>query len=65
MNYLTKKEKLNYLIWLIEKQSGDSIYLARKLNVSKSTIKRMIYLLNEDGKEIQYSRFEKKYKLSP
>ena len=62
MNYLTYNEKINYLLEMIEKGRLTSMKQAsEKFECSKSTIKRMIKTLREQGQPIKYCPKTKKY----
>ena len=62
MNYLDKKERLDYLLKLIEKERCNTLdCISEKFGISKSTSKRLISILREKGFKIHYSRFTKKY----
>ncbi len=63
MSYQSYTEKLKYLLWLIEKNSGNAKELSIKLEVSESTIKRMVAFLKEQNYAISYSRNKNSYVL--
>jgi len=64
MNYLTYSEKKNYLLEMIKNERLFSMKQAsEKFNCSKSTIKRMLYVLRFQGYSINYCRKSKKYLL--
>ncbi|PKP17019.1 MAG: hypothetical protein CVU07_05065 [Bacteroidetes bacterium HGW-Bacteroidetes-23] len=57
MTFKEKKERLTYLLEMIQKERVTSLeQIARKFNCSKRTVKRMIADLKEEGCEIYYSR---------
>ena len=62
MNYLKYNEKINYLLEMIEKERLTSMKQAsEKFECSRSTIKRMIKTLREQGYLIKYCHKTKKY----
>jgi biotin operon repressor len=62
MNFLDKKQKLELLLTLIEKQnSGNASQLADKLCVSMPTIEKYLALLREAGNNIGYCTRRKTY----
>jgi len=62
MDFLERKEKLDYLLDLIKKGRCFSLcQISQKFNCSERTIKRMISLLREDGHNIQYCKIKKKF----
>ncbi len=62
MNYLTYNEKINYLLEMIEKERLTSMKQAsEKFECSRSTIKRMIKTLREQGHSIKYCHKTKIY----
>ena len=64
MTYLEKKEKENYLLYLIEKERLYSLKkVADDYECSVRTIKRMISNLRNQGKTITYCRKSNKYLL--
>ena len=65
MNFLAYTQKLILLEFYINKQwAVTPDQLAKKLNVSKRTILRMITHLKEQGHSIEYCKVEKKYKIN-
>jgi Mn-dependent DtxR family transcriptional regulator len=64
MDYLTYARKLDYIKWLAErKATGGRKDLATKMDVSVSTVKRMIRNLRTNGTEIKYCRMRRSYVL--
>jgi predicted DNA-binding transcriptional regulator YafY len=64
MNYIHKKERLEYLLELIEKGKCFSVMqVSLKFNCSGKTVERMIEELRYMGHEIIYCRKSNKYKL--
>lgn len=62
MDYLTYAKKLDYIKWLAKrKATGGRKELAQKMDVSVSTVKRMIRRLRFSGVEIKYSRTRRSY----
>jgi len=62
MNYKEKKAKIEYLLYLIERERlKNTSEIAKKFGCSRRTIERMINLLREDGYDIKYSRITCKY----
>jgi predicted DNA-binding transcriptional regulator YafY len=61
MSYQSYTEKLKYLLWLIEKKSGNAKELSEKLEVSERTVKRMIAHLKDQDYNISYNRNQKCY----
>lgn len=62
MNYLERKEKLDYLLEMIEKgRCFSTIQVAEKFNCSERTIRRMINELRCVGHDIQYCKVNKKF----
>jgi predicted DNA-binding transcriptional regulator YafY len=62
MTYLQKKEKEDYLLYLIEKERLSSLKkVANDYECSVRTIKRMISNLRKQGNLIQYSKKNNKY----
>ena len=60
--YIEKLETIKYLIE--HKRAGTPAYLSEKLNVSKSTLARMIRLLKDEGYPIVFNRDRNRYELS-
>jgi len=64
MNYILKKERLDYLLQLVEKgQCFSAFQISLKFGCSKKTVERMIEELRLMGHEILYCRKINKYKL--
>lgn len=64
MNFLERKEKLEYLLELIDKDRCFSLQqISQKFGCSQRTVKRMISLLRDQGHNIKYSKTLKKFKL--
>jgi predicted DNA-binding transcriptional regulator YafY len=63
MSYQSYTEKLKYLLWLIEKKSGNAKDLSDKLEISERTLKRMIAFLKEQGYDISFNRTLNSYLL--
>lgn len=62
MNFIERKEKLDYLLEMIEKEQCFSIsQLAEKFECSERTIRRMINELRYFGHEIEYSKSHRKF----
>jgi predicted DNA-binding transcriptional regulator YafY len=62
MNYLTYTEKMNYLLEMIKNGRLYSLQQAcEKFNCSKSTIKRMLQTLRDQGQPIKYCKISKKF----
>lgn len=63
MSWIRKKEKLEFLLEIIRSEnSGDSKYLARRLNVSPRTIKNYISILRQLGHDIVFDTINQKYR---
>jgi predicted DNA-binding transcriptional regulator YafY len=63
MNFHERKQTLEYLLDLIEKERCFTIeFISEKFNCSVRTAKRMIAELKEEGNEIKFCRIEKKFK---
>lgn len=63
-DFLKYEERLNYIIYLAErKRTGKPITLAKKLGVSKRTVKRMVETLRNKGINIIYSRILDSYEI--
>ncbi len=60
--YLEKLERIKYLIE--HKRSGTPRELSKKLNVSESTLDRMIRLLKDQGYPIKFNYFRNTYELN-
>jgi len=64
MRFIERKEKLEYLLEMIEKGRCLSIsQISDKFGVSKRTAKRMISYLREEGYEILYCKVTSKFAL--
>ena len=64
MRFIDKKEKLDYLLFLIQKDDSlDVELLSQKIYVSKRTLIRYIQDLRELGFHIGYCSYRKKYYL--
>lgn len=62
MNYINYSKKLEYIqVLALKKATGTCKELAQRLDVSESTIKRMIQCLREKGVAIRYSQDRKTY----
>lgn len=62
MDYIQKKERLDYLLELIKKERCNTIKdIALKFDISQRTAKRMIATLRDMGHQISYSKFSNKY----
>ena len=62
MDYIQKKERLDYLLELLKKERCNTIKdIAQKFNISQRTAKRMIETLRAMGYQITYSNFSHKY----
>ena len=62
MDYIEKKERLDYLLELIKKERCNTIKeIALKFDISQRTSKRMIATLRDMGYQITYSKFSIKY----
>jgi predicted DNA-binding transcriptional regulator YafY len=62
MKFIERKQKLDYLLEMIQKGSCQSLtQIADKFEVSKRTAKRMISNLKEEGADIKYCRVSKKF----
>jgi predicted transcriptional regulator len=65
MNLDERKQKLDYLLEMIEKERCYTINdTAKRLNCSNSTIDRMIKKLRDDGFNIRYCKHDNKYKIN-
>jgi predicted DNA-binding transcriptional regulator YafY len=63
MKYYERKQNLNYLLDLIEKERCFTIeFISEKFNCSVRTAKRMIAELKEEGNDINFCRIEKNLK---
>ncbi|KAF5042884.1 hypothetical protein DSECCO2_508040 [anaerobic digester metagenome] len=64
MNYINKKEKLEYLIELMNKGNcGNAAQLAGRLGVSERTLKNYLSTLREMGYKVIYDQSAKTYLL--
>ncbi len=62
MNFRERKERLDYLLEMVEKgQCVSLIQVAEKYNCSTRTVKRMIAELKEYGHQIEYCSCLKKF----
>ncbi|MFN8134375.1 MAG: HTH domain-containing protein [Bacteroidales bacterium] len=62
MNFIDKKQKLDYLLELIKKErTGKADSLAASIYVSVPTLNRYISNLRELGYRIEYSRTQQTY----
>jgi len=62
MDYQTYTENLNYLLEMVEKGRMTSLQQAAdKFECSKSTVKRMLKTLREQGHEVYYCKKHQKY----
>ena len=62
MDYIQKKERLDYQLELIKKERCNTIKdIALKFDISQRTAKRMIANLRDIGHQISYSKFSNKY----
>lgn len=62
MDYIQKKERLDYLLELIKKERCNTIKdIALKFDISQRTAKRMIATIRDMGHQITYSKFSNKY----
>jgi len=62
MKFTERKQKLEYLLIMIEKGRCLSLeQVSEKFGCSKRTIRRMIEELKEDGYNIQYCRTNQKF----
>lgn len=62
MDYIKKKERLDYLLELLKKERCNTLKeITLKFDVSQRTSKRMIAILRDLGHIITYSKFSKKY----
>jgi len=62
MNYQERKEKMEYLLYLLQKGGVRSTgEIAGKFGCSKRTVERMIKELKQEGYNIKYSRITGKY----
>lgn len=66
MDYITKTQKLDYLLNLIQKGEGNTAeFLCEKICVSKSTLYRFIGDLKQLGHKIGYCTSRRSYYLIP
>lgn len=64
MDYITYSEKLQYIKSLAKRgATGSCKELAKKLNVSESTVKRMIKCLRILGVNIKFCNYRRSYKI--
>jgi len=64
MNFRERKERLEYLLEMIEKgRCISTVQIAEKFNCSSKTVERMIIKLRENGHNIKYCRKSARYKL--
>ncbi|WP_425593916.1 HTH domain-containing protein [Marinifilum flexuosum] len=64
MDYITYTKKLSYIKFLAKRgATGTRKELSEKLNVSESTIKRMIRSLRILGTDIEYCNYSRSYKI--
>jgi len=62
MDYIQKKERLDYLLEVIKKERCNTIKdIVLKFDISQRTAKRMIATLRDMGHQITYSKFSNKY----
>jgi len=62
MNYVEKKQRMDYLLELIEKGRCLSLsQIADKFECSERTVKRMIAQLRNQGYDIRYCHYSKKF----
>lgn len=62
MRFIERKQKLEYLLEMIEKGRCISLeQIANEFDCSKRTVKRMISILKEDGNSIKYCPLNRKY----
>lgn len=65
MDFLEKKEKLDYLLELIQKDRCFSLHqISKKFDCSQRTVKRMISLLKDEGYNIKYCNTLKKFTIN-
>ncbi|MCB9211816.1 MAG: hypothetical protein H6609_20835 [Ignavibacteriales bacterium] len=64
MNFRERKQRLDYLLEMIEKGQCISLtQVAEKFNCCSKTVERMIFKLRKNGYNIKYCRKLEKYKL--
>ncbi len=64
MDYITYSEKLQHIKSLAKREAtGSCKELAQKLNVSESTVKRMIRCLKILGVDIKFCNHRRSYKI--
>ena len=64
MDFQTYSKKMGLVLHYIEnKWANTPTAIAEKLCISKRTVLRMINHLKEDGKQIEYCKKEKVYKI--
>ncbi len=62
MRFIEKKQKLEYLLEMIEKGRCISYQqVSEKFNCSESTVKRMISELKEEGNNVKYCKIVGKF----
>lgn len=62
MKFIERKQKLEYLLVMIEKGRCISLeQVSEKFECSKRTIRRMIEELRVDGHDIQYCKTNRKF----
>ena len=66
MKFIERKQKVEYLLEMIEKDRCISLkQIAEKFECSERTVGRMIADLKEEGHEIHYCKSTKKYTKIP
>lgn len=62
MNFRERKQRLDYLLEMVEKgQCISLMQIAEKFNCSESTVKRMITELRDEGYNIKYCKLNRKF----
>ena len=62
MNFIDKKQKIDYLLELIQKgNTGTASDLAERLSVSKRTLTRLLQNLRELGRQISFCSQRRTY----
>ncbi len=62
MDYIKKKERLDYLLELLKQERCNTLKeITLKFNISQRTSKRMIAILRDMGHNITFSKFSNKY----
>lgn len=62
MNFRERKQRLDYLLKMVEKgQCISTTQIAEKFECSSRTVKRMITELRDDGHQIEYCNCLKKF----